>query len=270
MTGYKNIITLSKNDRGIWDLDPSKGCASGLKDNPKGCYGDCYAARSAKIYGKDFSTTVLRYFKSRKHERQTIAKINKIDMPFVRMGCSGDPSENWEHTFSILHKLKTINKEIVIITKHWSIIPNNLLQQLKDYNICINTSVSALDNPEQLQKCLLQYERLKHYCKSFLRIVSCDFNTENETGKRFSEIQHNLFKNEQTIDTVFRPSKNNQLILDGIINVKKGRFMNSLSLISKFNPKTYIGNCQNCKEKCGIFNDRLRRTPYFEQTKLAL
>ncbi len=36
MKTYKNIITLNKNDRGIWDLDTSKGCASGLKNDGRG------------------------------------------------------------------------------------------------------------------------------------------------------------------------------------------------------------------------------------------
>jgi hypothetical protein len=43
MKEYKNIISLSKNERGIWDLDTIKGCKSGLLENPKGCYSDCYA-----------------------------------------------------------------------------------------------------------------------------------------------------------------------------------------------------------------------------------
>ena len=42
MRTYKNIISLSKNGRGIWDLDTIKGCESGLLENDKGCYNDCY------------------------------------------------------------------------------------------------------------------------------------------------------------------------------------------------------------------------------------
>lgn len=269
MKTYKQIISLNQNDRGIWDLDTSKGCHSGTLKNIKGCYGDCYAARSAKIYGFDFTKTVLRHFKSLKHERQIINKINSIPDSFIRIGCSGDPSENWEHTLSILKKINRCNKEIVIITKHWNIIPTEYLEYLNSYKICINTSVSALDEL-RLNLCLQQYERLKPYCKSVLRIVSCDFNKENETGKRLSVIQDNLFKNELTIDTVFRPSKNNPLITGGIINVAKTKFINSMVLTSKYNRKTYIGNCLNCIEKCGVFNDKLRTKPEFKQLSINL
>ena len=53
---YKDIISLSKNERGIWDLDTIKGCESGLLENDKGCYNDCYAFKTAKRYGIDFSS----------------------------------------------------------------------------------------------------------------------------------------------------------------------------------------------------------------------
>ena len=268
MKNYKSIITLNKNSRGIWDLDTTKGCGSGVANDEKGCYGDCYAARSARIYGFNFSTTVLRDFENKKHEIQLVNKINKIDMSFIRIGVMGDPSENWEHTFNILEKIKRANKEIVIITKHWNIIPNEYLQKLFDLKVCINTSVSALDDIQQLEKVLFEYNRLKPYCKSFLRIVSCDFNLENEKGVLLSEIQKKLFKNDNTIDTVFRCSPKNKFVLEGVINIKKTKFLGSPCWVSKFNKKAYFGKCSTCKEQCGIFNDKIRRFPSFVQGKL--
>ena len=215
-----------------------------------------------------FSKTVLRYFKSVKHERQIISKINRIDLSFVRMGCSGDPSENWEHTFSILKKISRCNKEIVIITRHWNVMTDEQLLELKDYKICINSSISALDEPEQLNKCLYEYKRIKPFCKSFLRIVSCDFNKNNKTGYRLSQVQENLFKNDRTIDTVFRPTKNNRFVLEGIINTSKTNFLGNKSLVSKYNRKTYLGKCEKCKEQCGIFRDKLRRKPVLTQIQI--
>lgn len=268
MKNYQSVITLNKNERGIWDLDPSKGCRSGMQQGSYGCYDDCYAARKAKIYGYDFSTTVFRDFVSLKHQRLIIRQINKIDMSFIRMGCSGDPSENWEHTLNILDKIKTCNKEIVIITKHWNVLTDQQLLQLAHYKVCINTSVSALDKPYQRDKCLHQYHRLKPVCKSMLRIVSCDFNINNPEGHRMFKIQSELFNNENTIDTVFRPTLKNKLVTDGVINIKRQKFMNSIQVLSKFNRKTYIGNCANCVEQCGIFKDQIRQTNIGKQTLL--
>ena len=252
MREYSNKIALIKNSRGIYGLDTSIGCQSGMSQSTGGCYNDCYAAKSAKLYGYDFSKTVLRDFESERHKREIVSEINKIKLDFVRIGCSGDPSENWEHAIKIIKIIQRANKEIVVITKHWTTLSDRHLEFLNTVNICINTSVSALDSPAQLKKVVEQYKRIKPFCKSVLRIVSCDFNSENETGKKLSDIQHHLFKHEDTIDTIFRPSKNNKLVTDGIINIKTGVFNGHKATVSKFNKKTYAGKCANCQEMCGV------------------
>lgn len=268
MKTYSSSIALIKNSRGIYGLDTSIGCSSGMAQ-AGGCYGDCYAAKSAKLYGYDFATTVLRHFASNRHREQIVKQIYKSPMLFVRIGCSGDPSENWQHCLDICKAIQNCNKEIVIITKHWTLLTDEQVQVLSGMNICINTSVSALDKPEQLATNLNQYNRLKLYCKSVLRIVSCDFNLSNPIGTMLSLLQDNLFKNEHTIDTVFRPSKTNPLVVDGIINIKNGVFNGHKALMSKHNRKAYTGKCGNCKEMCGVnVNNRMLPVPIVSQTKL--
>jgi hypothetical protein len=262
MRTYKDIISLSKNERGIWDLDTVKGCASGLAHNPKGCYGDCYALKTATRYGIDFSKSIERNFKSHSHMLSIIRSIEKIDMPFIRIGCAGDPSENWRHTFTIIKALKDFSKnqlfefnstkQIVIITRHWNVMNEQQLELLKNYNICVNTSVSAMDTPELIESSLLQYNRLKPYCKSILRVVTCDFDENNTEGNYRAEIQRQLLKNEKIIDTVFRPSKSNPLVTGGIIKVKKMAFMKTTALVSKYNKKAFLGKCESCLEMCGL------------------
>lgn len=262
MKQYKNLISLSKNGRGIWDLDTIKGCASGVKENVNGCYGDCYALKTAKRYGIDFSKSIERGFKNESHKKEIINKIEKVDMPFIRIGCSGDPSENWQHTINIIDQIRNKKqlslfdisspKQIVIITRHWNVLTDEQLNELKKFNVCINTSVSALDNVDLMNKCLKQYNRLKPFCKSVLRVVTCDFNQSNDTGNEKAEIQKSLLLNKGYIDTVFRPSKTNPLILNGVINVKKMSFMKNKTLVSKFNKKAYLGKCYNCLEMCGL------------------
>jgi len=252
MREYTNTITLTKNSRGIYSLDTSLGCASGMANNSKGCYNDCYAQRYSKKYGYDFSKTVLRYFKNENHVKSIISKINKVELDFIRIGTSGDPSENWEHTLSIIDKIKDCNKQIVIITKHWTNLTEEQLSKLMSYNVCINTSISALDESNLLNNALFQHEKLNLFCKAILRIVSCDFNLENETGKRLSIVQENIFKNYKVLDTVFRVSKNNKLVTDGIINIKETKFLGKKCNVSKYNKKAYFGKCSSCLEMCGI------------------
>ena len=252
MKPYSNKITLTRNGRGVYCIDTTMGCASGMAANKGGCYNDCYAARTAKRYGHNFNQTVLRCFESERHKREILQQITKIKMPFIRIGASGDPSENWDHTVSILKTLSKCNTEIIIITRHWTLLTKEQLEYLSRLNICINTSVSALDNEEMLIRSIDQYQRIKLYCKSVLRIVSCNFNEENKTGNHMAEVQRQLFKNDSTLDTVFRPSKNNRFVVDGIIKAKEEVFNGKKQLASKFNRKTYMGKCSACKEMCGV------------------
>lgn len=252
MREYSKKISLTKNSRGIYSLDTSIGCSSGMANNQGGCYNDCYAAKSAKLYGYDFSKTVLRSFENEQHRQSIVKKINKIDLDFVRIGTSGDPSENWEHSINILKGIDKCNKQIVIITRHWTLLTDEQLKYLSTVNVCVNTSVSALDKPDLMIRCVEQYKRLKPYCKSILRIVSCNFNLQNETGKQLSKIQHELFKNDDTLDTVLRVNKNNYLVKSDVIKVKETEFLGKKALVSKLNKSTYFGKCSTCNEMCGI------------------
>ena len=253
MRTYGNKITLTENGRGVWTIDPIMGCKSGVEKDKKGCFSDCYAARNARIYGYDFSTNVLRDFVNDKHLKSIIRKANKIEFPFIRMGNSGDPSENWNHTINILEKLKGVNKQFIIITRHWNKLSLDELKRLSKLNVCINTSVSAIDNDVELHNNLQQYEILKKYCKSVLRCVSFDFNTSNTNGLKYSVIQNWIFNTYDVLDTVFRCSKSNYLYREGTINIKETKFLGDKCYVSKYNPKTYFGNCNNCLEKCGLY-----------------
>lgn len=259
MKTYKSTITLNCNSRGVYSLDPVMGCHSGTKDNKHGCYSDCYAVKAARIHGYDFSKIVLRNFESESHRETIIKQIERIPLPFVRMGTMGDPSEAWQHTLSVCRDIQETqlrlfdrSKEIVIITKHWHNLTDAQLLQLERYHICINTSVSALDNFDTLENGLIQFERVKPYCKSILRIVSADFNLDNKHGQLLAGIQSDLFKHTPTLDTVLRVNKHNPLVKDGVIKIKESKFLGKKQYLSKYNRKTYIGHCSTCKEMCGV------------------
>jgi len=252
MRSYSKKITLTENGRGIWTIDPIMGCSSGIKKDNKGCFSDCYAARNARIYGYNFTENILRDFESDKHLQSIIKKANKLEFPFIRMGNSGDPSEDWEHTIKILEKLKPVEKEFVIITRHWNKLNNQQLNRLSNLNVCINTSISAIDDEIELHSNINQYELLKNYCKSILRCVSFDFNVKNKKGLEKSMLQDWIFNNYDVLDTVFRCSKSNPLYKKGIINIKETKFLGKKCYVSKKNKKTYFGKCYSCLEKCGI------------------
>lgn len=264
MKTYKELITLNKNTRGCYILDTIKGCSYVSNHENRGCYSDCYAKKIADRYGFNFHKTVNRNFYKKEnqfylfgfsdisHINNIIKKIKSIDMPFIRIGEMGDPSYNWEHTINICKEISIACKPIVIITKHWKIIPDYLLEDIRKLNLCINTSVSALDTEEQLRHKLNQFFRIKRICNSVLRIVSCDFNKENSDGLSMSIVQDELFKITPHIDTIFRPSQYNPFVLKNIINIKKVKFLRSKVIASVFKENTYFGMCNTCPDMCGI------------------
>lgn len=249
MKAFKADITLSRNARGCYILDTVKVC-SFVNAKSEGCYGDCYAKHIADRYRLDFGHIVRRDFKDDKHLKKIIREIKAASMPFIRIGEMGDPSWDWEHTLSVCEKIKPAGKPIVIITKHWVPIPDKLLPMLE--GICINTSVSALDEQDELAYRLQQHERIKPHCRAVLRIVSCNFNMDNHEGQERAWVQNNLFQNDHIIDTVFRPSPTNNFLVRGVIKAEKTRFLRSTMLASVYNPKTYFGACDSCPEMCGV------------------
>lgn len=264
MKTFKSTIALVRNSRGCYILDTVKGCSI-VNTQPNGCYDDCYAKSIADRYRLNFGKTVARQFtddaptsqvplfdfKDNEHLTRIIREIRSIPMPFVRIGEMGDPSWDWRHTLSVCEQIKPAGKPIVIITKHWAHIHDDLLPLLA--GICINTSVSALDDPEDTAERLAQYHRLKAHCHSVLRIVSCEFDESNDEGRTRSAAQRALFDNENTLDTVFRPSKSNSFLARGVIKVVETRFLRKPRVLaSVYNPATYLGHCSTCPDMCGV------------------
>ena len=264
MNQYTNVITLFKNGRGLWVLDPFKGCFHGLHSrytgyncglsemfedvdflNFKGCYGLCYANRFAHLRGYKFDKSIKRDFIDEKHLRSIGKQLQKV--PFVRLGVNCDPSDNWEHTLSIVEKIRPFVKNIVIVTKHWNELTVDQLSELK--GLCINTSIAALDNSFDIAKRLYWYFTLKDYCKSILRV-----NTANFNDYKLRQIQNDLLSNDNVINNVLRFNKNHELVKSGIVNIKKYNFLNGQAFASKNDENTYFGYCNECPDQCGINN----------------
>jgi len=247
MRQYSTSINLTRNSRGVYSLDPLIGCSSGMAETNGGCYHDCYAANAAARYGYDFTKSVRRDFENEYHRRQVMSAINRSSLDFIRMGTSCDPSEDWDHTMNIIDKIKNCNKNIVIITKHWNNMTDKNAAFIKGKNICINTSVSALDSPRIYQNGIEQYHRLKPVCKSVLRVVTADFTSQSDIETQEMMLSHN-----GAIDTVLRVKKNNPHVLSGRIKTQVKRFLGTKMIVSKHKPSIYMGHCSTCREMCGV------------------
>jgi hypothetical protein len=261
---YNEKITLTRNSRGCYILDTVKGCSYCDEGHPHGCYDSCYAKNIADRYGFNFGSIISRrldnsgdqiYFPgfiNESHLNKIIKQIKRAKMPFIRIGEMGDPSYDWEHTINICGAISGAGKSIVIITKHWRVIPQALLDDIRLLDICINTSISAMDTKAERIYRLGQYERLKPYCNSVLRVVTCDFNEDYEEGERLARIQMELLRNNKVIDTVFRPGPNSLLVENRIIKTERKIFLRKKSIVSINNKNAYLGYCESCPDMCGL------------------
>ena len=276
MKKFKGTITLAKNSRGCYIIDTVKGCRICRDEKPMGCYDNCYARDIAKRYRFDFGNIIKRDFdidntqlflfdmSDEKHANDIINAISKIRMPFVRIGEMGDPSYAWDHTVNVCEKISQSRKQIVIITKHWEIMSDEAARKLSDIDVCVNTSISALDRDDEIHHRLVQYERMKKYCHSVLRVVTCNFNTETKQGIDREIMQQYLMGFDNVLETVFRPSADNHLVTSGLIHVNKQKFLGSTSLVS-MRDSAYTGYCDTCPDMCGIkeyVNTKGVRLPY--------
>jgi len=239
MKQFSNKISLTRNSRGLWYIDPLLGCSHGYLNNGKGCYGVCYASRSLKCRGYNFDIPVKRHFKDELHFHLIAEKLIKI--PFVRMGVNCDPSDDWNHTCEIIKKIKPYNKNIVIVTKHWNDLTEENIDSIK--GLFINTSISALDSQQEIEKRLFWYNKLKKTCFSILRV-----NTAKFTDSKKVQLQAELLKNENTIDNILRFNGNKA---ESVI-VEKMPFLSGKCFVSKFSSESYLGDCFSCPDLCGI------------------
>ncbi|MCX6760382.1 MAG: hypothetical protein NTW46_03520, partial [Candidatus Nealsonbacteria bacterium] len=216
------------------------------------------ATKAAKIRGYDFTTLQKRDFIDNKNFEIISNKLIEISLPqqelferintkkgFVRIGGSCDPSDDWNHTINIIEKISPYIKNIVVITKHWKELKEDQLPKLN--NVCINTSVSALDSEQVIEKRLSWYNKLKKYCKSILRVNTADFN-----DKKLKKIQDDLLNNKIIIDTILRIDKNHELVKNNIVNIGKYKYMGATVFASKHDENVYFGYCDKCPDQCGV------------------
>ena len=253
MRTYQNIMTADVNEKGVLDVDTVKGCTAGMNARPgTGCYGGCYAANIAKFRGIDFAQAVVRKVGGAANARRIERAVAAAPEGFFRIGTMGDPCHAWEHTVSTVEWLAPLAVPVVV-TKHWMVATDEQLSRLVVCGTVLNTSVSALDTPAELahrERQIARYAALGGV--SVARIVSCDFNTDTTEGAAMAVVQARLFTLVPTLDNPLRVPRTHPLVRRGIIRVRKVKDLASLRTISLVNPKTYLGHCAACPDKCGL------------------
>lgn len=253
---YSNVITVSKNRKGVIDIDTVKGCTSGMRAYPNGgCYGECYAYKNAVQYNFDFTVSVSRQFMGREHKGTLIKLMITYPVGWYRIGTAGDPCHDWKHTVAICNALWHIHKVPVIITKHWEILEDWQIEKLRHLKAVINTSVSGMDTDGELKHRMGQRERLRSMgIKSVLRIVTCKFGT-SEWARTCQEKQEYLLSCLPIIDNPLRARISNPRVINGdIIITRRDESVGGGKYVSLNCPTAYLGTCGDCPDQCGVDN----------------
>lgn len=255
MKEFLPVLTVSKNRKGVLDIDTVKGCMLGMQAYPDGgCYGVCYAAKMAKLYGFDFTKPITRKSCNRAKIENA---VKHYESSWFRIGVMGEPCHDWDWTIEVCEWLSK-HKTPVIVTKSWIDLTDNQINTLHKCKAIINISISPLDSEDERNHRLGQFLRLKDKSmRVVLRIVSVNCgNTlfNNLYGERIDGIQRNLFSYSPIIDNPLRlPSKDIRVLSGDILTQKRPDInSNSTMSISIFSKNVYVGKCENCPDICGI------------------
>ena len=269
---YLPVITIERNGKGVIDVDTVKGCTLGMNARPGvGCYDECYAAKTAKRYGIDFSTSVSRQFMGREHRDTLIKQLNTFPETWYRIGTFGDPCHDWKHTIAVIRALRFSKKTAVIITKHWIPLTDKHIADLKWLGAVVNTSTSGLDTDQELRHRVKQIERLRDAgVRSINRVVTCNFGT-SEWALACKAKQDYLLTIKPIIDNPLRPSLSNPHVVNGdLLVTRRPDAVGGGKIVSLSDPNAYLGTCQGCPDQCGVDPDATLNYGESELTQAAL
>lgn len=249
---YRPYLTAMENSKGVLDVDTVKGCTLGMAAYPDGgCYSECYAYKTANRYGIDFNRSVSRQL-FRSNKMDVYLKVRDYKASWYRVGVSGDPCHDWNHTIEVLQFLKVTGKTPVIITKHWIPLTDTQLAKLSGLSAVINTSVSALDSDEELNHRIEQIGRVKYSgIKSIARVVTCNF-AQTPWGIERKAVQDSLLSFEHVINNPLRATKSNKYVERGdILLTRRDDSIGGGKYVSLHCDSVYLGTCGGCPDQCG-------------------
>lgn len=253
-TQYGPALSATVNAKGVLDVDTIKGCTLGMAAYPNGgCYGECYAAKVAALYGRDFTKSVSRQWTGIDHRSTIIRAMMKYPAPWYRVGTFGDPSHDWTHTIAILRELRWTKKTPVIITKHWRVMTDKHVDDLRWLKAVVNTSTSGLDTDAEIRHRVGQLERLRAAgIKSVCRVVTCNFGT-SDWARGCKEKQDYLLSLAPVIDTPLRLRASNPRLLSGeITSTVREDSVGGGKVVSLHRDSVFLGKCGDCPDQCGV------------------
>jgi len=264
---YLSRLSAVENERGVMDVDTIKGCTLGMQAYPGGgCYGECYANKTARRYGITFAKSVTRkLFKSDLTEVFFTVKDHAAN--WYRVGVAGDPCHDWEHTISVVSALRDTGKIPVVITKHWIELTDQQLARLKELGAVFNTSTSGLDTDLETEHRVRQIERIRAAgMESINRVVTCQYGA-SAWAMVCKRRQDYLLGIVPVIDNPLRAEKSNARVVSGEIILTRVDDSVGGKMVSLHRDGIWLGKCEHCPDQCGAPQPKRGKTKMKAQPK---
>jgi hypothetical protein len=267
------VLTPTENYKGVMDVDTVKGCTFGMAEYRGGCYGECYACRTASRYKIDFSIGVSRKI-TNKNASAVFNTVKANVASWYRIGTAGDPSQDWENTVEVCEFLQDTHKVPVIITKHWKTATDKQLDRLAKVDCVINTSTSGMDTDYEIKHRVGQIERIARFgIESVCRVVTCEYG-DSDWAMDCTEKEDYLLTLAPVIDNPLRATKKNNHVMNGdILLTKCGDSIGGGSkYVSLHDKSVFLGKCCDCPDQCGAKDAKEREVEKKEKygTQLEL
>lgn len=252
---YKPYLSASIIRKGVLDIDTVKGCDFGMAKYPDGgCYGLCYAHKTATLYGFDFKKSVSRKLNGNRAKIEKIVKNHPA--PWFRTGNMGDPSHDWDNTVDVCEWLSRF-KVPVIVTKHWIGMSENHAASIRKCGAVVNTSISPLDTDSEIGYRISTFRHLKEIgINSVLRVVTAMFG-DTDNGNELKRKQETIFNNFPIIENPLRIPGTDKRVMSGDIVAHRHKDIGGGSTVSILNQSSYIGICKTCPDQCGVRFNKL-------------
>ena len=269
---YGPFLTVALNGKGVLDIDTVKGCALGMAAHPGGgCYGECYARKTAARYGIDFTQSVNRRIHTNWHLATICKAMAESKLSWYRIGTSGDPSQDWKHTLTIIRALRHMHMTPVVVTKCWIPPTDEQVAELHKLGATVNISVSGLDSDAELEHRLSQRSRfIDAGIRTVTRVVTCEYGV-SEWARMGKEKQELLLAFHPVIDNPLRAPSTNPRALSGeiILTDKPKSTGGGGKRISLHSDSVYLGSCEKCPDQCGKTGGRkMKEAPKLWEEKV--